>query len=41
MIAVLPSLMQEGLEATVTLVQPKVMALVGEILADQRTELLR
>jgi hypothetical protein len=41
MIAVLPSLMQEGLEATVTLVQPKVMALVGEVLADQRTELLR
>ena len=41
MIAVLPSLMQEGLESTVTLVQPKVMALVGEILANQRTELLR
>jgi hypothetical protein len=41
MIAVLPSLMQEGLESTVNLVQPKVMALVGEILADRRTELLR
>ena len=37
MIAVLPSLMQDGLESTVTLVQPKVMALVGEILADRRT----
>ncbi len=41
MIAVLPSLMHDGLEATVTLVQPKVMALVGEILAARRTELLR
>jgi hypothetical protein len=41
LIAVLPGLMQEGLEATVTLVQPKVMALIGEILANQRTELLR
>ncbi len=41
MIVVLPSLMQDGLESTVSLVQPKVMALVGEILADQRTELLR
>ena len=41
MIAVLPSVMQDGFEATVTLVQPKVMALVGEILAERRTELLR
>jgi hypothetical protein len=41
MIAVLPSLMQDGLESTVPLVQPKVMALVGEILADRRMELLR
>jgi len=41
MISVLPRLMQEGLEATVPLVEPKVMALVGEILADQRMELLR
>jgi hypothetical protein len=41
MIAVLPGLMQDGLQATVPLVQPKVMALVGEILAEQRMELLR
>jgi hypothetical protein len=41
MIAILPGLMQEGLEAAVPLLQPKVMALVGEILADQRMELLR
>lgn len=40
LIAVLPSLMQDGIEATVPLVQPKVMALVGEILAEQRMELL-
>ena len=40
MIAVLPSLVEEGLQSTATLVQPKVMALVGEILADQRSELL-
>ena len=41
MIAVLPRLIHDGLEATVTLVRPKVMALVGEILAARRTELLR
>jgi len=41
MVVVLPSLMQDGLESTVPLVQPKVMALVGEILAEQRMELLR
>jgi hypothetical protein len=41
MIAVLPSLMQDGLDATIPLVQPKVMALVGEILAERRMELHR
>ena len=41
LISVLPSLMQDGLESTVTLVQPKVMALAGEILAERRMELLR
>ena len=41
MIAVLPGLMQDGIESTVSLVQPKVMALVGEILAHRRAELLR
>jgi hypothetical protein len=41
MITVLPGLTQDGLESTVPLVQPKVMGLVGEILAERRMELLR
>jgi hypothetical protein len=41
MIAVLPSLMQDGLESSAPQLEPKLMALVGEILADQRMQLLR
>jgi hypothetical protein len=39
-VAVMPALMQEGLRATVPVVEPKVMALVGEILAERRSEVL-
>lgn len=38
-VEVLPRLLQQGMEQTLPAVQPKVMALVGEILAEQRTEL--
>lgn len=40
MIRVLPGLLQEGLAATVPRVQPELMRLVGQILAEQRHELL-
>jgi hypothetical protein len=39
-LAVMPELMQEGLDATVLLVQPRVMELVGEILAEERQRAL-
>jgi hypothetical protein len=39
-VAVMPALMQEGLRATAPMVEPKVMALVGEILAERRSQVL-
>jgi uncharacterized protein len=36
-LTVMPTLMQQGLERTVPLVQPRVMSLVGEVLAEQRS----
>ena len=38
-VEVMPRLLQQGMEQTLPAVQPKVMALVGEILAEQRSEL--
>lgn len=38
-VEVLPRLLQQGMQQTLPAVQPKVMALVGEILAEQRAEL--
>jgi hypothetical protein len=40
-VRVLPRLLQQGMEQTLPSVQPKVMALVGEILAEQRSELFQ
>jgi hypothetical protein len=39
-VAVMPELLQEGLDATILLVQPRVMELVGEILAEERQRAL-
>lgn len=40
-VEVLPRLAQQGMERTLPKMQPKVMALVGEILAEQRAELFQ
>ncbi|MDJ0848815.1 MAG: DUF2059 domain-containing protein [Myxococcota bacterium] len=40
-VEVLPRVLQEGMESTVPLVQPVVMNLLGEILAERRVELIR
>ncbi len=40
-VLVLPQVLQQGMESTVPLVQPVVMNLLGEILAERRVELIR
>lgn len=40
-VEVLPRLAAQGMERTLPMLQPKVMALVGEILAEQRAELFK
>jgi len=39
LVKVVPQLLQQGMEQMLPVVQPRVMALVGEILAEQRAEL--
>jgi hypothetical protein len=41
LVRVLPVLVQQGMQRTLPLVEPRVMALVGEILAEQRAELFQ
>ena len=40
-LAVMPVIMREGLAATAPLLEPRVMALVGEILAEERDRVVR